>query len=571
MKTSGGYRTFLMGRSERERVEIEGPVRFVEILSFKADIEVGQHGCLRIDGMADQKAVDEWVDLRGAIIRVLSDEGAGQMSLFAGYITQYTFQASHHGRSAGLTRNTLQVSHHGHPAGLTRVEREERGGILYLCLTAVSGTIRFDQERRTRMFQDVSMTYRDIWKEIAGEDRTVIGIKEADKRPGYPLFQYQETDWQFLKRIASTLRTILIPEVTDPFPQLSIGVVTGREYTLEDTCPYRAEVDYKRARERKREGMPTEAFASYKVSTDKDFRLGDKIIFKKRRWVVLQKEIKLEKGMLVSAYQLGSEQTRWEEIKNDRLCGAAFPGRVLQTEGEKIKLHLDIDERQPAAAAKWFAFDYVPITGNLLYSMPEPGAKVSLYFPGPEESHGMVIDSIQKGIVYPDHEEKVMELPSGVMMGMDPDQMLFSVRGKGARMRIKDSQGISLRSGTRICLQARGRIRLTGEDVGIASRNSVFLKDGDGDSMEIKGRRVTFRSPRYRLSAVRHRTIGRERSMADYLVIRELETVACAVMGGIPLGELDGIEAKIRAGIPAVLDPDRPYMDRMAQISWRRE
>lgn len=39
-----------MGRSERERVEIEGPVRFVEILSLKADIEVGQHGCLRIEG-----------------------------------------------------------------------------------------------------------------------------------------------------------------------------------------------------------------------------------------------------------------------------------------------------------------------------------------------------------------------------------------------------------------------------------------------------------------------------------------------------------------------------------------
>lgn len=539
MKTSGGYRTFLMGRSERERVEIEGPVRFVEILSFKADMEVGQHGCLRIEGVADQKTVDERVDLRGAIIRVLSDEGAGQTSLFAGYITQ--------------------------------CEREERGGILYLCLTAVSGTILFDQERRSRMFQDISMTYRDIWKEIAGEDRTVIGIKEADKRPGYPLFQYQETDWQFLKRIASTLRTILIPEVTDPFPQLSIGVVTGREYTLEDTCPYRAEVDYKRARERKREGMPTEAFAVYKVSTDKDFRLGDKIIFKKRRWVVLQKEIKLEKGMLVSAYQLGSEQTRWEEIKNDRLCGAAFPGRVLQTEGEKIKLHLDIDERQPAAAAKLFAFDYVPITGNLLYSMPEPGSKVSLYFPGPEESHGMVIDSIQKEIVYPDHEEKVMELPSGVMMGMDPDQMLFSAKGKGAWMRIKDSRGISLRSGTRICLQARGRIRLTGEDVGIASRNSVILKDGHGDSMEIKGRRVTFRSPRYRLSAVRHRTIGRERSMADYLVIRELETVAYAVMGAVPLGELDGIEAKIRAGIPAVSDPERPFMDGIASISWRRE
>jgi len=537
LKTRDGCRTFLAGRDE-ERVTFQGAVRFTQVSCLRADCRVGRHGTLRIEGIVDREADDGQMDLRGSSVRLSSGGGGGEVPLFAGAVTG--------------------------------CEWKRQGGIWYLGLTAVSATRLLDQEERCRMFQDVSMTYGDIVREIAGEGRRIVMAEGADKRPGYPLFQYRETDWQFLKRIASTLGTVLVPGVADPSPRLSIGAVTGREHVLEDTGRHTVRADYKRAREREGDGIPPGALMRYEIRTAQDFRLGDTVLFRGKRWLILQKEMRLENGVLGSTYQLGSQQTWWEEIQDDRLCGTALSGRVLQAEGEKIKLHLDIDEREAPKIADMYAFDYVPVTGDILYAMPEPGAKVSLYFPGPGEAGGMVIDSVQERIVYPDHEEKVMELPSGIQMELAPDTILFSAKEKRAWMAIKDGRGIVLGSSERIGLSAGGRIQIAGGNVCIASKDQVVMTDGDMDSMEIKGRRVTFRSPRYRLSAVRHRTIQRERSMADYQVIRDLETVAYGVMGGIPVGELGGIEARIRAGIPAVLDAERPFMDGIAQISWRR-
>lgn len=104
----------------------------------------------------------------------------------------------------------------------------------------------------------------------------------------------------------------------------------------------------------------------------------------------------------------------------------------------------------------------------------------------------------------------------------------------------------------------------------MASQSGICMVNRKQDSMEIEGRQLTFHSPQYMLSAVRHQTVKEERSMKSYLVISNLEAVAYSVMGGVASGELDEIGASIAAGIPAVLNTEKSFMDGMASISWNR-
>ncbi|MBN1048522.1 hypothetical protein DVV91_07185 [Clostridium botulinum] len=48
-------------------------------------------------------------------------------------------------------------------------------------------------------------------------------------------------------------------------------------------------------------------------------------------------------------------------------------------EGEKVKLHLSIDENQDEGESS--LFKYAPPTGNTMYSMPVVGTSAKLYFP----------------------------------------------------------------------------------------------------------------------------------------------------------------------------------------------
>jgi hypothetical protein len=50
---------------------------------------------------------------------------------------------------------------------------------------------------------------------------------------------------------------------------------------------------------------------------------------------------------------------------------ASLEGKVIGRDGEKVKLHLSIDDNQSKDEASWFGF--APPTGNMMYCMPVVG------------------------------------------------------------------------------------------------------------------------------------------------------------------------------------------------------
>ncbi|MDE7478836.1 MAG: phage late control D family protein, partial [Lachnospiraceae bacterium] len=86
------------------------------------------------------------------------------------------------------------------------VELIEDGGYAVLNLSAVSHTWKMDIQKRSRSFQNLSMTYRDIAQTILREYGAFLIWNASDKQLEYPLIQYKETDYQFLMRILSHLQ-----------------------------------------------------------------------------------------------------------------------------------------------------------------------------------------------------------------------------------------------------------------------------------------------------------------------------------------------------------------------------
>ena len=90
-------------------------------------------------------------------------------------------------------------------------------GIYYLEIQALTVSFELDIKEKSRSFQNADMTYDEligtILKDYSGANFSqCIGNGE---KIGKPLFQYKETDWSFIKRIASELKSELYCDIID--------------------------------------------------------------------------------------------------------------------------------------------------------------------------------------------------------------------------------------------------------------------------------------------------------------------------------------------------------------------
>ena len=75
-------------------------------------------------------------------------------------------------------------------------------------------------------------------------------------------------------------------------------------------------------------------------------------------------------------------------VFNSRIAGLMLEGEVINTEKEKVFVKFDIDGSKGEAL---YPYPWTPITGNIMYCMPERGAKVGVYFGCSDEKEASAI------------------------------------------------------------------------------------------------------------------------------------------------------------------------------------
>ena len=94
----------------------------------------------------------------------------------------------------------------------------------------MSGTILLDQKKSDRVFQKKVQTYMGIASTVTADtEHSACILPGSDMRTGGTLIQYQETDWRFLKRMASQLGLPLVPDTSYYYPRFYLGLSEGEK------------------------------------------------------------------------------------------------------------------------------------------------------------------------------------------------------------------------------------------------------------------------------------------------------------------------------------------------------
>lgn len=356
-------------------------------------------------------------------------------------------------------------------------EITEEGKYATISLRAVSRTWKMDIEKKSRSFQKVSMTYREAAEEIMREYGGNLIWNIPDKQLEYPMIQYKETDYDFLRRMLRRMGRGLTAEDCAIGAYVHAGIRDGsykgeikiKEY-IHSLIPFCGKAVGGPQEERQR---------GYRMEDMGFMRVGDSMRIQGKLFYVMEVHA-VSVGNVLKCDCLVFPQKCFEaeRIPAKTLRGAVLTGKVLETGQERVKLHLDIDKEQAVAEA--YEFPWKPITGNLMYCMPEVGTKAALYFDRSEEKDAAVIYSIRENGEWcretADYNDRYLTTDGGRRMYLKPSEMgLLNMPEQNARIELKDGAVLNMKTGHKISILAEGQVQMKGKRVTLIAPKEATL------------------------------------------------------------------------------------------------
>ena len=404
-----------------------------------------------ISSFAMEKILDfqTWEDpgehARGNFRLLLSENGTGINSMNA------PIQLLGQGNTAGALFS-------GYPE---KVEIKEERGYRIADIQAVSGTILLDQKKSNRVFQKKVQTYMGIASIVTADtEHSACILPGSDMRTGGTLIQYQETDWRFLKRMASQLGLPLVPDTSYYYPRFYLGLPEGEKRELGEIISCDLCFDGRYYAVSGKCLVDREDFICYDVVTRTSLSLGDRVTYEGRELLVSRKKTELAGGEVIFTYRLAGNSYTWVPWEdNPDYTGMSFVGSIVGTQGEQVEVAFDIDK----SAAGGNRYGFAPATGNLMYCMPQKGTKTALYIGNGDEAQGIATGCIRtngstcEGTGSP--EKKSFRSEHGKGMDLYPQRMGLD-GGETGKITFEDETGTTIESNGGLVLMAKEGIRL---------------------------------------------------------------------------------------------------------------
>lgn len=344
-------------------------------------------------------------------------------------------------------------------------------------ITGCSHTVLLDGERRRRSFQNTKMTYQQLLGSVLETygDANFNWELHKDKCIGSPIIQYDETDWQFLIRMASHFHTVLYADEKSGNISFSFGVKSGRE---KGTLPMHilktgASRDYYidgffQQEESKKK------FTYIEVKSESSLDIGDKLIYNKLHATAYRKKIILKQGKIINIYRLGLENFLYKRrISNKKIAGISLNGVIKKSVMETLYLQLDIDKDDNAQ----YPWPWVPETGNLCFAMPEAGMKAALLFPSDEEQEGIAVYSFyNEGSINLDEQNRGFQTLYHKKIGLWADRLFLEGKDGGVSVSLEDSAGIKMDSSSSICFKAGEGMYLHGKKIAVNAALDIVCR-----------------------------------------------------------------------------------------------
>ena len=368
-------------------------------------------------------------------------------------------------------------------------------GVKQVVLSAVTVSVRMDVEEDSHTFQDIEMTYEQLFGQIVMGCNGKVLCEKSFEKTGIPVVQYRETNWQFLNRMSSYMELGVFCDETADDPVVLLGLPkTGRNVRF-DTNNYKSRVDEKYNHSAV---ASKPEFLYYQVESRENYSIGDCCYYKGQTRYIFEKKAELINGLLVFYYKVGGLcHFRRTKEYNRKLAGAALPGEVVKTDGEKVYIRLDIDGNSGKAT---YPYPWSSVTGNLLYSMPQVGAKAFLNFSDSREERAFVgcsMLSSQKTILPDSSQSRVFGTEHGKRLELYVNGMaLKGGKSTGQQLLSMGERNLVLAAGSgKISVIAEGGVTLKAPMISLCTpleinqvRSSQYVS-GKCNYMKKKGSR----------------------------------------------------------------------------------
>ncbi len=431
----------------RDELITTSPFRFIDYMEIRGWQGIGKHGTLTIKGHILAEREQEYLEL-------IIEETWVQVDVV-------TYDG---------------VSKHLFNGIVLDADMEMVNGTCILTLTLVTGSFLMDVVPHIRSFQDEGITYFSILDVITEEypgRKFSMTTGNGSRTPGFVL-QYDETDWEFARRLASHFGTDIYPDSIGGGVKVHFGepdmngtpVVNSNEYTIEKN----SNGEY-----------------CYLVKLRDLYHMGDWMVFNGIPVWVAAIRTEAEGSELYHTYRLlqkkGLKNTKKYNKYNTGLTLAAV---VTAVEKDRVQIEIEKDENKSRAGKTWFAYatPYSSPDGTGWYCMPETGDQVRVRIPSEDESGAYVANSVHMETtngserVNPDYKS-IMNM-QGKEILLTPKSLVMT-NNAGMSIEILDDEGIRITSDKDIIIDAADAIQITSASskLELYAKDNISLKQGN--------------------------------------------------------------------------------------------
>lgn len=376
-----------------------------------------------------------------------------------------------------------------------------------LTLEIMSGTYQMDATSHFRTFQNTTQTYQEVINQINRGYRQAQGITEdvMDKTSCAFHLQYQETDWEFVKRLASQFGLLITPSVTREGAFYQIGNAHHVTHRLPKETNYSVlkRVDQFMVQGSNGEPGFEQDFIFYTITVREVYDLWDLVLFGNNGGYVFQIQSESLQEELVHTYSLCPiERIRTAQRWNEKQSGCSFEAVVKAVRQAEVQVSLLGDENEKQEITTWFPYStgYASPDGPAWYCMPEVGDTVRLQLPDLQEGHAYVISAVHPKTEQArrDPEQKSFRTKYGKELLFTPTTLELT-NHQGTFIKIIDGEGIQMVSSDHITIEAGETMTLSSEQASllIAGTNQVDIRQGSaGLHMEDD---ITFSGGKFRI------------------------------------------------------------------------
>ena len=495
--------------AERIKIEIDGQQILWRDMTLKIDSRIGEHTVGKIKYIASLQqiniydaAIDKDEDIKIIISgrsNISNENGTSNDKIFLNGII-----------------DDIKLS-------------EIKTGSLVVEITCISKSIILDRIPRYRSFQDPSLTYSAIAEEInknyGANGEKIISVGEDMKEVPRMTIQYNETDWEYLKRLTSYTGQPIIPY----YDKVLVGFLKNQAVQTPNTTYSQ----YGKSKKNKRTMYKITGTEVYAVSTPIKLKTRNRAGGEETEndYYVIESRIYNEGNTLKCEYTLGKQTDYFvDPIPHEKIKGAVIEARTVhiartdesksnhgrsegssdnlegktigakplnkyiekaenQNQNENVKervkasdiavMTLDLTEGLLKLGENGQSFEdeyagksYFPYvtpysqTNTGFTPAPETNDRVALYFPSENETHALVMGAVNN---------------DGNGRFTNPDKRNFTLgnsqgganNGKPMYDFTLSSEKFSMRTGNLINMESSGMINVAGRsNVGVISTTS---------------------------------------------------------------------------------------------------